>query len=63
MRGMARGFSKDLKNCHSCFLAYENIYYTVVLVETLYAEWNQDTTNAFLIFSKITDCYKYMDEV
>lgn len=60
---MARGFSRDMKHCHGCFLAYENIYYTVALVEQLYEEWSVSNTSAFLIFSKITDAYKYMEEV
>ena len=29
----------------------------------MYIEWTLDTTSAFLIFSKITDCYTYMKEV
>jgi hypothetical protein len=62
-RGLVRGFSKDMVKCHSCFLAYDNIYFVVSLVEELYVEWTLDTTSAFLIFAKITDCYKYMKEV
>lgn len=62
-RGLVRGFSTDMKKCHSCFLAYDSIYNVVSLVEELYIEWTLDTTSAFLIFSKITDCYTYMKEV
>lgn len=62
-RGLVRGFSRSMTYCHSCFLAYENIYKTVSVAEEIYVEWNLETTSAFLIFSKITDCYNYMKEV
>jgi hypothetical protein len=62
-RGLVRGLSKDVKKCHSCFLAYDSIYNVVSLAEELYFEWNMETTSAFLIFSKITDSFKYMKEV
>jgi hypothetical protein len=62
-RGLVRGMSRSMKRCHSCFLAYENIYKVVALVEELYVEWNLQTTSAFLIFAKITDCFNYMKEV
>jgi hypothetical protein len=62
-RGLVRGMSKSLEKCHPCFLAYENIYMAVSLVEQLYIEWNLQTTSAFLIFSRITDCFNLMKEV
>jgi uncharacterized membrane protein required for colicin V production len=62
-RGLVRGFSRSMQYCHSCFLAYENIYNVVSVAEEIYTEWNLETTSAFLIFSKITDCYNLMKEV
>lgn len=62
-RGLVRGFSTDMVRCHSCFLAYDNVYKLVVLVEELYVEWNLETTSSFAIFSKITDSYGYMADV
>jgi len=62
-RGLVRGFSRSMQYCHSCFLAYENIYKVVSVAEEIYTEWNLETTSAFLIFSKITDCYNLMKEV
>ena len=54
LRGLIRGFSVDMRKCHSCFRYYDNIHYAVSNIEELYIEWNEPTTSSYKIFQKIT---------
>jgi len=39
VRGMMRSLSKEPAECHSCMSAYDSVYFVVLALEQINAQW------------------------